>query len=185
MDLITHNSNNGDFISKDNKVFWEVNFKDALLNCPGKNNKRVWKYFCHKTSCVPNFKSENKVNNTPSLDDYDYCDDVKDWKVRLTQNNNSSSWKIPGCEEFYKQDMFQNPFAFVEEERDEEEEEEGFKKETKKINNQTKTKSNKKSNIVSSKNINKNKNKDYSSAKVNPKSIANKANNNNTAKIMN
>jgi len=179
MQLMTHNSNNGDFISKDNKVFWEVNFKEALLNCPGNNNKKVWKHFCHKTSCIPSSNTENKKNNISSLNDYDYCEDVKGWKNRIAQNNYSSSWKIPGCEEFYKQDMFQNPFSYVE--KEESDDNNNKNNETKK---QTKSKSNKKTNAVSSKKFNKIKNNDYQSVNVNPKSITNRADNN-TAKVMN
>eukprot|EP00833_Pecoramyces_ruminatium_P001161 jgi/Orpsp1_1/1175193/evm.model.c7180000052961.1 len=181
MNLMTHNSNSGDFISRDNKVFWEVNFKDALLSCPGKNNKKAWKHFCHKTSCVPNSKSGNKNSNVPSLDDYDYCEDVKGWKNRQNQNNSNSSWKIPGCEEFYKQDMFQNPFSYVESEEKEEKE---SSKENKENKTQNKSKSSKKSNITSGKKLNKVKNNDYPAAKINPKSIGNEISNT-TAKIMN
>jgi len=169
--MMTHNSNSGDFISKNNKIFWEVNFKDALLNCPGNYSKKAWNYFSRKTSCVPNSKLKKNNDNVPSLDDYDYCEDVKGWKNRKNTKSRSS-WKIPGCEEFYKQDMFQNPYAYFESEN----------KENKPSKAQNKSKSTK-SNTTPGKKHNKLKNNDQS-IKVNPKSISNKVSNAAT-KVMN
>jgi len=177
--LMRHNSESGDFISKDNKVFWEVNFKDALLQCSG-NNQRAWKYFCHKTSCIPDSSLESKkIHKTQNaLDDYDYCDDVKSWKNRLNEDttSKSSSWKIPGCEEFYKQDMFQNPFAYVKELKEDNDDSTNKSK-------SNKSNSNMKSTPVSSKHLNKTKNNEYQNIN-NPKTISNKINNK-TAKMMN
>jgi len=187
MNLMRHNSESSDFISKDNKVFWEVNFKDALLQCSGKNNVKAWKYFCHKTSCVPDSNKENKKNyNSSSLDDYDYCDDVRGWKDRVhnTPSNNNSSWKIPGCEEFYKQDMFQNPFAYISKKKKEEDEEDD---DDEKFEQKSKTKSDKpykKSTAAGGKKLSKNKSNDYQTTNMNPKTISNKAYDS-SAKVMN
>jgi len=189
MNLMTHNSESNDFMSRDNKVFWEVNFKDALLQCSGNTSKKAWKYFCRKTSCVPdsNKESNKRNNNLTSLDDYDYCEDVKGWKTRVAQNatsQNNSSWKIPGCEEFYKQDMFQNPFAYIaqkDESSDEKEEENTVPKSRSKTEHKTKTKN--KNASVSGKKLKSRVTEDQS-VKMNPKTISNKANNK-TAKIMN
>jgi len=173
MNLMKHNYESNDFISKDNKVFWEVNFKDALLHCSGNQNKRAWNYFCHKTSCVPDSSKENskKLSNSLSLDDYDYCEDVKGWKTRVqnASSNKSNSWKIPGCEEFYKQEMFQNPFALSPEK-------EKSKDKTKSKTKDKTSKSEKKA--VSGKKLNKSTMNEE--VNENPKTISNKA-----AKIMN
>ncbi|ORX49247.1 hypothetical protein BCR36DRAFT_328278 [Piromyces finnis] len=194
MNLMTNNSETNDFISKDNKVFWEVNFKEALFSCSGNSSKKAWKYFCHKTSCVPDSTTEgSKRNNSGTLDDYDYCEEVKGWKSRVAKNStsqNKDSWKIPGCEEFYKQELFQNPFAFVDQKEvssdDDEVEEEKVTRPKTKRNTNTEKKSNKSKNttVVSNKKLNKSKVTDETTAKMNPKTIGNKANNK-AAKIMN
>jgi len=181
--LMRHNSECNDFMSKDNKIFWEVNFKDALLNLSGKQNKRAWNYFCHKTSCVPDSSSKEnnkKLSNTSSLDDYDYCEEVKGWKTRVQNYSSSdkktSSWKIPGCEEFYKQERFQNPFALA----SEKEEKSGEK--TKSKTKDKTSKSGKKA--VSGKKLNKSKMDEFQPVNANPKTISNTVSNK-AAKVMN
>lgn len=111
-------SSKGASYNKNNEIFWEINFREAVKEAGG--TQREWNRLCHgglskpEDKKITNYRQNkaailNSIKQDQKLSDYDYCVDVKNnHKV-----DSSFSWKIQGCEEFYQQDMNNNPYAFI------------------------------------------------------------------------
>lgn len=115
------NTNRKDFLNmNNNEVFWKSNFKDAFKSVGG--TQKIWNRLCHSSTknendssskIIVDVQKNNSKQNSHTLESKNNKN-----KNHSTNNNTNShikraSWMIPGCEEFYLQELQYNPYSSI------------------------------------------------------------------------